>query len=493
MTQARRIERAQDCPFTRGEQIAIQFEGRSITAYEREPLAMALLAAGVRVFGRSIKYHRPRGPTCLQGHCSGCLMRVDGQPNVRSCDTPSHSGLVVERQLGWPGSGRDLFRVMDWVYGERLDHHAMFTASGAVNRMAMGFVRKMAGFGHPPTADVPPVKPLCRMEAETVVIGAGSAGLQASMALAEAGHPVVLFEHSGKIGGRLLDRSCRVAPQGQEPQSGWAARAALRERFEQLCDIELHQHTPVVAVYPGRDRLQVVARGRSETLAVDAQRLVISCGDWGQVPLFEDNDLPGIFALRALDRLVFGWGVVPAEPVLVGGDSDQALALAEQLKTSGVAVAGLVTERPADEALARLEERDIEIHRGRIVRARGGRWLDRVELAPGGGDSRQADRVLDCGLLAIDAPGAPAYELAHHAGCRVAFHSDNGYAVTTDARGRTSDRRVFAAGHCCGAAGVGQAWRQGLRAGLACALSLDEDKEVAARLEALIDADAAAR
>jgi thioredoxin reductase len=75
----------------------------------------------------------------------------------------------------------------------------------------------------------------------------------------------------------------------------------------------------------------------------------------------------------------------------------------------------------------------------------------------------------------------------------VAFHSDNGYAVTIDPRGRTSDRRVFAAGHCCGAGDVDQAWRQGLRAGLACALSLDEDKEVAARLEALIAADAPPR
>ena len=81
MGHARRIDLSAGCPFTRGNPVQFQFEGRSLDGFDSEPLAMALLAAGVRVFGRSIKYHRPRGPTCLAAHCSGCMMRVDGVPS----------------------------------------------------------------------------------------------------------------------------------------------------------------------------------------------------------------------------------------------------------------------------------------------------------------------------------------------------------------------------------------------------------------------------
>ncbi len=472
MSPARRINLPNDCPYKRGDEIQFQFEGGSIEGYRHEPLAIALLAAGVRVFGRSIKYHRPRGATCLQAHCSGCLMRVDGVPNVRTCDTPCRSGQVVERQIGWPGSGRDLFRLMDWIYGQRLDHHGMFTSSGTLNRMAMRFVRKMAGFGDPPTADIPRINLLERGEAEVVVIGAGTAGLAASMALAEAGHPVILFEHGDKIGGRLLGRACRIPTDDDRKRSGWEVRQEIKSRFEKLHGIELHQCTPVVAVYPGPDGPCVVASNDRETISIDARRLIVTCGAWDQVPLFEDNDLPGIFTLRGLDRLVCGWGVVPAEPILVAGESDEALQLALQLSLASVELAGVLTERREGELVDVLSKAGVDlIHGHRILRARGGRWLDRVELATA--SSTEPDLVLDCGMLAVEAPESPAYELAHHAGCRVEFRSASGYVVVTDENGRTSDVRVFAAGHCAGARDTAEAMAQGVRAGLACASKLE--------------------
>ena len=249
MSQARRIDRLENCPFTRGDKIQIQFEGRNLEAYADEPIAMALLASGVRVFGRSIKYHRPRGPHCLRGHCSGCLMRVDGLPNIRTCDTPSRSGQVIERQLGWPGAQRDVFRLMDWVYGQGMDHHSMFTASGSLNRLSMPIVRKMTGFGDPPSADFPEPNSLRKLSAQVVVIGAGVSGLACSMTMAQAGQSVLLFESGDKIGGQLLDSTCRFGS-GTQQHSGWQEREQIKQDFERLRGIELHQNTPVVGLYP---------------------------------------------------------------------------------------------------------------------------------------------------------------------------------------------------------------------------------------------------
>jgi hypothetical protein len=46
---------------SRGAELSVRFDGRALQAHGGETLAAALLAAGVRVVGRSFKYHRPRG------------------------------------------------------------------------------------------------------------------------------------------------------------------------------------------------------------------------------------------------------------------------------------------------------------------------------------------------------------------------------------------------------------------------------------------------
>ncbi|MBN2495405.1 MAG: (2Fe-2S)-binding protein [Deltaproteobacteria bacterium] len=484
MTRARRIDRGPGCPFERGAQVEFRFEGRTVQGYEGEPLAAALLANGVQVFGRSIKYHRPRGPSCMLGHCSGCLLRVDGVPNVRSCEHACRSGIAVERQRGWPSARTDLFRTVDWVYGRRLDHHEMFTASAAINRLAMRFVRRMSGFGDPPSADPPAAARLERFEAEVVVIGAGAAGMHAALALAGEHRKVTVFEADPRPGGRLLDGACRIGRDGGA-ERGWAHLAGIEEQLRDCEGVELRPGTPVLAVYQGERGHEVLASNRGETCVVDAARIVVATGAHGQIPLFENDDLPGIFSLRGLDRLLLGWGVLPAQPVLVAGGAP-AVDLAVELVERGVET-GLLTDLE-DARIAELEKRQVTVVRGqRIIRALGAKWIDRVELGPEG--SQTPELVLDCGLLAAGLADAPAYELAHHAGCRVEFHSESGYRVVGDERGRSSNAHVFTAGHCAGAPDVERAIESGTRAGMACALSLGEDPDLARRLDARCAAD----
>src|SRR5687767_11657190 len=86
----------------RGRPVLVDLEGEPVRGYEGEPLAVALYAAGVRLLGRSPKYHRPRGLFCGSGHCGSCLMRVDGRPNVRACVTPITADQRCERQNAFP-------------------------------------------------------------------------------------------------------------------------------------------------------------------------------------------------------------------------------------------------------------------------------------------------------------------------------------------------------------------------------------------------------
>ena len=81
----------------KGKNVKIFFEGAEITAEVGEPIAVALLAAGIKDFRLTRKRHEPRGVYCANGRCTDCMMVVNGQSNVRACITPVIEGMRVER------------------------------------------------------------------------------------------------------------------------------------------------------------------------------------------------------------------------------------------------------------------------------------------------------------------------------------------------------------------------------------------------------------
>ena len=90
-----------------GREVTIEVDGKPVQAYEGEPIAAALMAAGYRVLRHTVKRHEPRGVYCAIGQCTDCAMTVDGRPNVRTCVTPVRDGMVVETQEGLGSWGNE--------------------------------------------------------------------------------------------------------------------------------------------------------------------------------------------------------------------------------------------------------------------------------------------------------------------------------------------------------------------------------------------------
>ena len=95
-----RIKQHPILQFKKGKKIRFIFNGQEVEGYEGDTIAAALHAAGVKVLGRSLFLHRPRGFYCAIGNCSSCLMTVDGKANVKTCVTDLEEGMVVETQEG---------------------------------------------------------------------------------------------------------------------------------------------------------------------------------------------------------------------------------------------------------------------------------------------------------------------------------------------------------------------------------------------------------
>lgn len=80
--------------------VCVTVDGKKVMAREGEPILAALLANGISVQNNSAKQKEPRGYFCGIGRCTGCVMTVNGIPNVRTCITAVESNMVIETQDG---------------------------------------------------------------------------------------------------------------------------------------------------------------------------------------------------------------------------------------------------------------------------------------------------------------------------------------------------------------------------------------------------------
>ena len=404
----------------RGQAVRIDFEGQSVSAFAGEPVAVALYAAGVRVLGRSPKYHRPRGMFCLEGHCASCFLRIDGQPNRRSCLAPAREGLRCERQNAFPDADVDLLRAADWLFPEGMDHHRMMTGSRLGNELFLKLVREMGGSGLLPDAPPRALPPVRDERVDVCIVGGGPAGLSAAAVVAP-GRRVIVVDEQDRPGGSLL----------AEP--GGVARGQALAEAARAAGAELWPSSTAIAFYP-EDPPGVLAVVRPEGLVrMTAGRFLYATGAYDQNLPFPDADRPGMLSARACGRLVFRWGVRPGRRVTViadpGAPSPYAATLSDGLARLGIAVA-----QAAMDDLPRLDlKRDV---------------------------------------AAIAALPAPASELPRQHGARV--HLDparGGFAVEIDDFATTVPG-VYAAGDVTGYVGPAQAATAGAAAGQAVAAAL---------------------
>ncbi len=92
----------------RRRELAFSFDGRAYRGFAGDTLASALLAAGVRLFGRSFTYHRPRGLLSAGPEEPNVLVELRTgarrEPNTRATEVELYDGLAAQSQNRWPSS-----------------------------------------------------------------------------------------------------------------------------------------------------------------------------------------------------------------------------------------------------------------------------------------------------------------------------------------------------------------------------------------------------
>lgn len=381
--------------------MTLTLDGGSIPAEKGEPIAVALLAAGKLGLARSPKFHRPRGPSCLRGACDGCLARVDDVPNTMTCMAKAHDGCEVVTQNRLGPRQADLLRLTDWFFPEGMNHHELFAGVPGIGAIMQTFARRVAGLGRLPT-EIEPPRPAQRRAVDVLVVGGGAAGIGVARALAAAGRSVELVDDQLVIGGgagALADGA----------SFGLGALDGVRVRTA----------TTVGAIY-GRDVLVVAPEGAE---VIEPRALVLACGAHDAALAFEGNDIPGIMSARAAGWLLHRHGVVPGKELVIVGE-------------------GLFAD---DYARAAAAHAKVTRTNGTLVAVSGTLHARKVRVVVDG-----KEQTLDADLVVIDAPRAPAYELAEQVGAALT-HTPSGFVVERDAGGKIAPG-VWAAGEVAGVA-----------------------------------------
>ena len=414
-----------------------EFDGKTYRGFAGDTIASALWAAGVKVLGRSFKYHRPRGAFALTSADSNTLVRVDDEPNARASDTLVKEGLTVKPQNVWPSLDSDLMSLTQM--GSRFMpvgfYYKTFIRPKALWPKYEEFLRNAAGLGVV-TQDVPTTYYDKKYEyADVLVIGGGPAGMSAALSAAKAGAKVLLLDENPFLGGHLAYERQTVPDGASGEYPAYELAKRLAQQIKENSNIRVELNTNAFGIY---DHLWIGAsQNDTRLLKIRTQSLVVANGAFEQPLLFENSDLPGVMLGSAVQRLMHLYGVKPGQRAVVLSANRDGLQTALDLHTAGVQVATVVELRsaPDSDLVEKLNAARIPLRTETIItKARGGSALSGVilepaELSGGAGQvtlKSAGKELITCDLLAVSIGWTPATGLLYQAKAKLTYDEKRG-------------------------------------------------------------------
>jgi len=290
-----------------------------------------------------------------------------------------------------------------------------------------------------------------KKQGDICIIGAGPAGINAAVYLAEYGLRSIVIDEAPKAGGAVY----------RGPFRDHAAAGHLGKKLKiemdnlqrllarHAANIEMLTETRVVGFMDNPQRLMVHKDDRG-LFALHYKKLIICSGCYERTVPFPGWTLPGIMMLGALQSQVKNSLVKPDKSVILVGTGPLLLVTAKQLHRIGVKVLGIY-ESGARPQLAKqfptliknlplvaqgfgymlfLKKAGIDIHYGwSVMEARGKESLDEVVVAPLDRDRRpilKKSRTIRVNTLGVGFGFISRSCLAKLLGVQMARSEENG-------------------------------------------------------------------
>ncbi len=303
--------------------LAFQFDERAYTGFAGDTLASALLAAGVRLVGRSFKYHRPRGLLTAGSEEPNALVELRGgarrEPNTRATVAELFEGCAAYSQNRWPCLSFDLGAVNSLfapVLAAGFYYKTFMWPRTFWEKLYEPAIRRAAGLGRASKDSDPDRYEQAYLFCDVLVIGGGPAGLAAALTAARSGARVVICDEDFVLGGRLNSERNEI-----DGQSGSAWARQVGTELASMQDVRILRRTTVFGVYDGNfgavervsDHLPVPPAHlpRQRLWKIVAKRSVLTAGAVERPIVFGGNDRPGVMMAAAIRTYVNRFGVAP--------------------------------------------------------------------------------------------------------------------------------------------------------------------------------------
>ncbi|NQV60847.1 MAG: sarcosine oxidase subunit alpha family protein [Alphaproteobacteria bacterium] len=471
----------------RTQRLKFRFDGEIMHGHPGDTLASALLANGVRLVGRSFKYHRPRGLMAAGGEEPNGLVRLRqggrAEPNVRATEIILYDGLVAESQNRWPSLKFDLGAVND-----RLSplfpagfYYKTFMWPASLWPTYEAVIRRMAGLGKAAESADPDRYEKQYAHCDVLVVGAGPAGLAAAHWAGRTGARVILADEGAELGGALLGNGQRIDGQ---PGMNWAA--GIGAELAKAENVRLLPRT-IVAGYYDHNALTLLERvadhlvqpdlgqPRQRLWQVRAKQVVLATGALERPLVLANNDRPGVMGAGAVQTYINRYGVRPGRRAVLFTNNDSAYPAAMDLARAGVEVAAVVELRAQAPLryLPDLEQLGIELLVDRAVLSVTGRKsVTGVQIGKlneaGDGVVAGLERRIDCDLLCLSGGWTPSLHLLSQSGARLQWDAAQGCFLPGPGRAAAS-QAVRVAGAANGDFGLQDCLTLGAEAGNAAA------------------------
>ena len=424
--------------------VSFSFDGSELRGFAGDTLASAVMASGQKVFGRSFKYHRPRGLVGLGSEEMNALMGVGiggrHEPNLRATQIELHEGLSAVSQNRWPSLKYDI--------GAINSKFSRFIPGGFYYKTFMWpqsfwkhvyepFIRRAAGLGKAADERDPDSYEHMHMHTDVLVVGGGIAGLAAAQAAAASGVRVLLIDENPAPGG-IDDLTAGKIGDGCVADFTPTVVAALSK----LANVRILTRTTVTGHFHhnylmacervGDHDPSLLAAGapRHRLWKIRAQKVILATGALERPLAFANNDRPNIMLATAVRAMVGRYGVTPGSNGVVFTNNDDAYLTAFVLKTAGVNVRVVDSRMRADGDLPkRATAEGIDVSMGSVISAvEGTLGVTAVKIAAyRKGQGRViTERKVDCDFVAMSGGFNPVLHLWCHNGGKIRF--DDGLA-----------------------------------------------------------------
>lgn len=324
------------------------------------------------------------------------------------------------------------------------------------------------------------------LKKDVLVIGAGPAGLAASIEAGKAGADVLLVDLNMQPGGQLFKQIHKFFGSSAH-RSGTRGydigKQLLREAEE--AGVEIWMQSTVIGIFPG-NKIGIekgLDNGEKEMITLQAKKIIIATGASENAIRFEGWTTPGVMGAGAAQTMINVNHVKPGQKVVMLGTGNVGLIVSYQLMQAGCDVVALVEAAPKIGGYA--------VHAAKIRRAGVPIYLCHTIIEAKKGtdgcvcgcviakvdDKFQpisgTEETIECDTIALAAGLKPTMDLVKLAGCKLTFNGPfGGYIPLHNEKMETSIEGVFVAGDTTGVEEANTALEEGKIAGISAAEEL---------------------